>query len=163
MWSCSLDHSIQSIQQPVHLKSPFPGSIRFVCTWSFCYITTSSNQSVLSSDRNPLIAYVMPFSSTARLYPRLWGEYSTSARSHTMPCYSWLKVNWSDTISTVALAETEHDRSVLSMHTHTHTHLLTNTLLLERHCTFVSATRHKLELKGHTNCPTHRHVVSALQ
>lgn len=124
----------------VLIKHPFPGSIWFFFFFyvAFCYITITANYSQrLSSERIP---QCIGFSSSPScLCPLLWLQ-CISLHSQTMPQYSQLKVNWSNAISTVILAETEHDRSALSR---THAYVLTHT--------FVSATRQKLELKGHVN------------
>ena len=116
--SCSLG-SQYSVHQTTSLNCPFPGSIRFFFSDLLLHSYQLKPQSVLYF--SPSEASVLPFS-----IPLVF--ILSCLHSQTMPCYSWLKVNWSDTISTVALAETEHDRSALSWtHTHTHTHTNTQT------------------------------------
>lgn len=86
-------------------------------------------------------------------------ERTVHQLAQTMPCYSWLMVNLSDTISTVALAETERDRSVLSS-THAHTNAHSRTRL---HWTDATHSSLLLDtswsLKG-TWTSAHRHFVS---
>lgn len=130
-----LDHSIKKASlswKHLILSSSF---FYFV---AFCYITITAKYSQRFSPERIPQCTGFP-SSPSGLCPLLWLR-RISLHGQTMPQFSQLMVNWSNAIPTAILAETEHDRSALSR---THAYVLTHT--------FVSATKQKLELKGHVN------------